>query len=150
MDELLQIADLDAAAALGEGVDAQDEHALDDGEGSGLADAGGVGADEVELELLPLGRTDGDVGEGAEPSGDAVDGPALVGHHVVDALPALGHDSPRLGGEVDGEAVGNDAVQLGEGEGPAVEAEHLSLRVRLHICLFLINQSLLHKTKMLH
>jgi hypothetical protein len=127
VDELLQICDLDATAALGEGVDAEDKHAFDDGEGSGFADACGVGADEVELELLPLGRTDGNVGEGAKPSRNAVDRPALVRHHVVDALPALLDQSPRLGSKVDGEAVSDDAVQLGEGEGPPVEAEHLSL-----------------------
>ena len=86
-----------------------------------------MGADEVELELLPLGRTDGDVGEGAEPSGDAVDCPTLVRHHVVNALPALLHHRPCLGSEVDGESLGDDAVQLGKGEGPPVEAEHFPL-----------------------
>jgi hypothetical protein len=96
----------------------------------GLAHAGGVAADQVELELLELVRGDDHGGELAEARVDAVDRAAL-GHDSVHHGPVLGHQGEGALVQDDALASG-DARQQGGGEGLSIEADHAgTLRERV-------------------
>ena len=66
----------DAGAAGGKRVGPQQERGADDLGREGIASAGGVGAEEIDLELADLLGGDGAVAEGAETRGNAVGGGA--------------------------------------------------------------------------
>ena len=74
--------------------------------GQRLAHAGGMAADQVQLELGQLPGRDHHGGELAEPGVDAVDRPALV-QDPLDDLAVLHHPGQRRGVEGDGLASGD-------------------------------------------
>ncbi len=124
-DELLDHDRAHARPAHGQRAGAQQHHGPHDLDLDGRADAGGVRADERQLQVgPPLGR-DRHGGQGPEPGGDPVHGTTRPGQRVH-ATPALGHRRPRLGGQLDAVAASGDGLHLGRGE-PRAPQQHRHL-----------------------
>ncbi len=122
LDEELEGLEPDAGEALGQHVRAEED------EGARLLrpergpDAGGVRAEEVQLELAQAVEGNVHVGEVAEAGRDAVDDrPARDG--VVHDASRGPHRVPRGGGEDDGPAPAGDRLEAVEIEAPAVDRE---------------------------
>jgi hypothetical protein len=112
-----------AGVALGEDVGAQEGDGAGLGAGERAADAAGVAADEVQLELLQAVGGDDRLGEAAKAGGEPVDHAVLADravHYLAGALdPAAG-----IGGKSDRPArFPADRLQPFQREGSAVERE---------------------------
>lgn len=90
----------------------------------GVADAGGVGADEVVLEVAELVVGDACAAEGSEAGVNAVVGEAVGGGGGNDGTGGV-HARSGGGREVNGSKVASDGGEVGEGDGGAVEEEGL-------------------------
>jgi len=90
----------------------------------GVADAGGVGADEVVLEVSELIVGDACAAEGSEAGVDAVVGEAVGGGGGNDGTCGV-HARSCGGRELNGSKVASDGGEVGEGDGGAVEEECL-------------------------
>ena len=125
-----QVDDLDPHAGEPDrqGVRPQQEHRPHDVVGQRVADAGGMGADEVALEGRRLRGVDARIGQIAEAGGDAIDGCA-VGHEPLDHGPRCTHPIRRSGFELDGPSAPRDLDDVIDGEVPAGERKgrHRSL-----------------------
>ena len=125
-----QLDDLDAHPGQPDSqrVRAQDEHRPHDLVGKRLADARGMGTDEVSLEGRRLGRFDTGIGQVAEAGRDAIHGRA-VGHEALDDGSRCPHPIRRSRVEHDGPPAPSDLDDVVDGEVPAGERKgrHRSL-----------------------
>jgi hypothetical protein len=103
----------DAGAAFGEGVGAKEHHGAGFGDGERVADADGVGANEVDLQFADLIADDANVAELADSGGDGV-GEFVVSDDVVDDGAGEVDCGAGIGGELDGAVVSGDFVDLFE------------------------------------
>ena len=108
--------ELDAAVAEGEVLDFEEEHEFDDFQGDFVADATGVAHDEVFLQLAELFAADGDIAEGAESGGDAIDGLFLGLHLLVEIVTAFIDTGDGVVAEGDGHLIVDDFLHPGKGE----------------------------------
>ena len=125
-----EVDDLDSHAGEPDrqGVRPKEEHRPHDVIGQRVADAGGMGADEIALEGRRLRGVDARIGQISEAGGDAIDSCA-VGHEPLDHGPRRTHPIRRCGFELDGPSAPRDLDDVIDGEVPAGERKgrHRSL-----------------------
>lgn len=113
----------DAGEAPGEDVGADEHDGADDGFGEGVADATGVGAEDVVLKGFEAAGVDADIGELAEAGVDAIDGAVLEGEGFDDGA-GLAHALEGVVGELDLFAGAGHGADLFEAEALPVESNH--------------------------
>ena len=91
-----------------------------------------MGADKVELKFLSILDTDGDIGEWAEASGDAIYGLGGILRHVADRLSTALHHAPTILHKVDMTGTTHDGIEDREGQGLAIQVNYF---IALH-CVF--------------
>jgi hypothetical protein len=101
-----------------------EHHRANDIVGQRFADAGGVGADEVVLDIAELFGVDADAGEGAEAGVDAVDRLFAGGVLINDGAGAV-DAADGVVAECDGAMVAGDVGDFFDGERSAGEDERL-------------------------
>ena len=92
-DEQVERLEPDAGMAARQDVGAQRHHRADDGNGEEVADAGGVAAQQVDLQRVERVGRDADLGEGSKPGVDAVDRRVAGGRAIHDGARRV---HPRL------------------------------------------------------
>ena len=108
--------ELDAAESEAEVLNLEEEHQFHNLLRYFVADAACVAHDEVFLELAELLFADGNVAEGAESSGYAVNGLFLCFHFFVQVVAAFVDACDGIVRQGDGVFIVNDFLNAGEGE----------------------------------
>ncbi len=116
VEDLVDDLDADAGFGSAEGTGQDEHHGSDDFGIEGVADAGGVGADEVSLEIFEVVGGDAFVGKGTKAGVDAVVGEAVV-EDGFEPGSALGDLGGGFVGEYDLSALASDGGDHCGGEG---------------------------------
>ena len=119
-DEQVERLEPDAGMAACQDVGAQRHHRADDGDGEEVADAGGMAAQQVDLQRVERVGRDADLGEGSEPGVDAVDR-RVAGGLAIDHRARGVHARLRVLGQDDRGAFIGDRRHGGARQRGAVE-----------------------------